>query len=167
MSKIARTPFLLLLLCGGCGEAPADGEREPTRVALALRSVPAASQSRGAAEPVCGAAEASCDARCVDYSTDPSHCGSCGFRCDSGETCVGGRCGRTSVSLGRQAGRRRSSACGAGKTACAVGCVDLQRSARACGACEHPCEPGARCLSGTCISAARWREAIALNGGGR
>lgn len=45
-----------------------------------------------AATPSCEAPQRACDSRCVDIGSDSQHCGACGNRCDSEESCVESRC---------------------------------------------------------------------------
>jgi hypothetical protein len=94
----------------------------------------------------------------VDLATDPSHCGSCGGTCATGEVCSAGRCD-----------------CPAGKTACAgagadggKACVDLTTDFSSCGSCGRQCPDGGACASGSCqcAGAAQTVCGLVLGGGG-
>jgi hypothetical protein len=68
--------------------------------------------------------------------SNPDHCGSCGFACDSDLGCTNGVCG-----------------CGRGETACKDGCVDAQSDAQNCGKCGLACSEGQVCSEGECRAA--------------
>jgi hypothetical protein len=72
-----------------------------------------------------------CGSACVDPSSDPDHCGSCGARVAPGAVCRDG-----------------SSACPDGRTMCDDGCVDLSSDADNCGACGNALADGTRCVGG-------------------
>ncbi len=69
----------------------------------------------------------------VNTSTDPNNCGTCGFQCTGGETCVSGKC-----------------VCGGGTTFCGTSCVNLQTDSNNCGACGQVCA-GTSCNAGYCV----------------
>ena len=89
-----------------------------------------------------------CDGTCVDYLTDPNHCGSCDTVCDENSHCSEGSCVPN---------------CPEGQTLCGDSCVDLNSDRANCGACGNVCEtiytgrcegPGCPvdqiCVEGTC-----------------
>jgi Regulator of chromosome condensation (RCC1) repeat len=79
----------------------------------------------------CAASE-KCSSLCVDKSSDPDDCGSCGTSCGPG-TCRGGTC-----------------TCDAPQTFCAGDCVDTQSDAQNCGGCGKACPSGGQCTAGQC-----------------
>jgi hypothetical protein len=48
-------------------------------------------ECRGTPDSIC-CADSPADIRCVDTTTDPFHCGSCGRQCQIGERCIDGEC---------------------------------------------------------------------------
>jgi hypothetical protein len=111
--------------CGACGRV-CDG---------------ATSDRCIAGECVCGRRRARCagtpadscctdafgEGACVDLTADPDHCGSCGNRCASTETCVSGTCTR---------GAPCDGGCGPGGYCCEGVCCDRTLCRR--GFCETP-----------------------------
>ncbi len=121
-----------------------------------------------------------CPGGCVNLSSDPNNCGSCGITCGAGGACTDGTCicvgGLSICGLGCVNLQTSDSNCGrcgqscfsgatcmagvctcpgSGLTACGYdGCVDLQTSASDCGSCGNSCGPGATCLAGVCTCGA-------------
>ncbi len=75
-ARALETAALLACLAGGFG-------------ALAA----ACGQDASLVGGTCAAGYAQCGNECVDLSTDPGNCGSCGHSCPSGVACVAGSCG--------------------------------------------------------------------------
>ncbi|MBW2262730.1 MAG: hypothetical protein JRG91_12215, partial [Deltaproteobacteria bacterium] len=73
---------------------------------------------------------------CRDLQRDPENCGSCAFRCGSGDNCYDGVC---------------LVACPGGFTDCSGTCRDLDSDRMNCGTCETECIDGEVCASGTCV----------------
>ena len=80
---------------------------------------------------------ANCGGTCVDLSTDPNNCNTCGNRCATGQSCVGGTCS--------------GGGCPPGTTNCGGACVDTSGDANNCGACGNRCPVSATCIGGTCV----------------
>jgi hypothetical protein len=72
-----------------------------------------------------------CGTGCVDTTTNPGNCGSCGNACTGSRTCSSGTC-----------------VCPSGYTDCNGDCVNKDIDAQNCGGCGKPCT-GA-CTGGTC-----------------
>ncbi|AUX41415.1 uncharacterized protein SOCE26_028270 [Sorangium cellulosum] len=106
-------------------------------LAAAALVAPACSDG-GTTTPACEAPRTQCDGVCVDASTDPSHCGTCGTTCASGETCSAGVC---------------APGCDDGQTSCGGECVDLETEEANCGSCGAACEDGETCVAGECQAA--------------
>jgi hypothetical protein len=84
--------------------------------------------------PACPTGQTSCGGTCVDLSTNPSNCGTCGHACVSGSSCVSGAC-----------------VCPAGQTFCGVACVNTQTSKQNCGGCGIVCPGNQNCAAGACV----------------
>lgn len=67
------------------------------RWALATRWLAASLLALGAAGCMCPSGRLACDGQCVDPTTDPEHCGGCGFGCSATHFCDQGRCVPTPV----------------------------------------------------------------------
>jgi Collagen triple helix repeat (20 copies)/Stigma-specific protein, Stig1 len=85
----------------------------------------------------CGMGLEGCGASCVNLSSDPNNCGSCGTVCSSGSVCTAGAC--TPVT------------CSAGKSVCNDSCVDLGSDDLNCGGCGVVCGSGTSCGGGSCV----------------
>ena len=60
----------------------------------------------------------SCEASCVQLSSDPRNCGECGHSCDTGEVCVNGNCQKGVPATGCAA--CPCPQCGAGTVCCGI-----------------------------------------------
>ena len=92
-----------------------------------------------------------CGPDCVDVSSDPQNCGSCGDSCGDGKICVNGDCtdacdpackGDLEVCDGDQC------VCRSGLTPCEGECVDLRTDPSHCGTCGDACPEA--CGDSTC-----------------
>jgi Cys-rich repeat protein len=83
----------------------------------------------------CAAPRVNCGATCVDTSSDPQNCGTCGSVCLMGAACANGTC---------------MSTCAAGQTRCGGVCANLLSDSNNCGGCAMACGPGRACLMGVC-----------------
>lgn len=81
----------------------------------------------------CSGGKTSCGGRCVDTSTDPSHCGGCNMACPVGEECVGGQC-----------------QCPAGTSRCSGVCINTATDPANCGGCGGQCDEFQICVGGEC-----------------
>ena len=90
---------------------------------------------------------------CADLSSDAQNCGSCGWTCPTGQTCVGGACTGTpsGCGLGHHAEFCDVDA-GTADVCCASGCVDTQTDSQNCGYCGNACYGGLACVGGTCTA---------------
>jgi hypothetical protein len=77
-----------------------------------------------------------CGAVCVDFTSDPNHCGDCLTVCADGQQCLSGSC-----------------RCSAGLTDCSSACVDTDTNAAHCGGCGMACTGGKICVAGGCTCA--------------
>ncbi|HLK35557.1 MAG TPA: hypothetical protein VKU41_02310, partial [Polyangiaceae bacterium] len=88
-----------------------------------------------AASQDCAGARCGSAGTCVDTSTDPSNCGSCGVACPNGAKCSDGAC-----------------TCPASAPlACAGACIDPTADHANCGGCGNACTNGYRCSAGACV----------------
>jgi hypothetical protein len=84
----------------------------------------------------CGNGATLCGGTCTVTQFDPNNCGSCGSKCDSGQSCVSGTC--------------TSSVCNGGSTQCGDKCVDVENDPANCGSCGNACPVGQVCSGGQC-----------------
>ncbi len=117
-----------------------------------------------------------CNGKCVDFMTDPNHCGSCGNPCASG-ACQSGQCvcagpGQKfcgGICINEKTDRNNCGGCS--NTAPASGfcddggyacpgtqtqcppsfCADLTSDSNNCGTCGNKCPPGASCQNRHCV----------------
>jgi hypothetical protein len=74
-----------------------------------------------------------CSGGCVDLTSDPYNCGTCGKTCT--QNCIDGEC---------------KASCPTGWGSCVAGCRALDRDPLNCGLCGNECEPGMACVRGVC-----------------
>lgn len=89
--------------------------------------------SDGAVGNACGPGLASCGSACVDKTTDPKNCGTCGNAC--AVVCSNGTC---------------QTSCPNPTTNCSGACVDTSTSATNCGSCGNACGSGKVCVNKVC-----------------
>jgi hypothetical protein len=106
--------------CGGCGKVCDEG---------------ASCASGTCTVGACAAPKTGCSGACVDTSTDPTNCGSCGNLCP-GTACVGGACS--------------TSPCASPSKVCGGVCVDVKSDPKNCGDCGIVCGPFDACSFGLC-----------------
>jgi hypothetical protein len=97
---------------------------------------------------------------CVDSTTDPLNCGSCGSSCAAGEGCCNRTCNNLSTALncgscgnacsGGKTCQGGVCACPQGQTECGGVCRDLATDVANCGLCGNACAQGASCVGGKC-----------------
>lgn len=103
-----------------------------------------------------------CNGACVNTNTDPNHCGSCDFACQSGLVCVGGQCSGCPEGQVVCNGKCCSGQCLRGvcvrvvecppdrPTVCDGACVNTSTNPLHCGACNVACAAGQVCVNGQC-----------------
>lgn len=106
-----------------------------------------------------------CTDGCVNLSTDPDNCGTCGHWCASGERCIMGRCSNAESDPSNCGGAGNICPPGAPciegycsalgcldsyLTDCNNTCTDTRHDALNCGACGNVCPAGQDCSWGTC-----------------
>jgi hypothetical protein len=148
--------FVLLLLLSGCspGEA-ADGGTDSSLDAPSPRDVP---RDLGpACELACGVAEYCCIVEgapaCVNTSSDPANCGTCGTECilsRRGDQCLRGRCACGRFDVGCTG---TSDVCCPATTEIEAHCANLRVAEQDCGECGRACTAGQAsvCQNGECI----------------
>jgi hypothetical protein len=116
--------------CGTCGNQCPMGSNCKTGVCSAPNIVAAGDQCK-----IVG--KTNCNGNCVDISSDPENCGSCGNLCrPAGLPCTDGVCGVK---------------CPSGQKECQVGgCFDTQTDSQNCGDCNIICSQGQSCCKGKC-----------------
>lgn len=92
-----------------------------------------------------------CAAQCLDVQRDRNNCGSCGRRCDIGESCVNGSCYEGSDCNTALAGSGCLLDGGIGQC-CGRQCVTLntRTDVQNCGGCGQHCPVGDVCMNGQC-----------------
>jgi len=138
---LMRSPWLLgaaaLIALNACGP---PREELPTRDGSTRADAAADSGSSGMdAAMNCPTGAARCGTDCVNLQTSTVHCGACNSRCQSGQTCMAGRCQATVN-------------CTAPQTNCGGTCVDVTNNNANCGACGRMCAAGQTCTMGVCMA---------------
>ena len=88
-----------------------------------------------------------CGSACVNTSSDPKNCGSCGHACDPGATCENGQC-----------------SCADDQTQCGDRCVDTQTDHDNCGDCGHVCGDCQVCSGGQCVAKTCPEQSVCCKG---
>jgi DNA-binding beta-propeller fold protein YncE len=110
--------------CGSCGVSCGFGE------------------ACAAGKCTCVAGLATCGGSCVDPTSDPAHCGSCGQACEGAAPFCSTSSGATAC----------APSCAAGQTACGFACVDLDTNLFHCGACVRSCGSNEKCINQQCLA---------------
>jgi len=120
-----------------------------TRSEPAKGGVPCGDPRADRVHRVCTIGMTVCDATCVDTSTDPRSCGSCGTRCSDEDACIQSVCTRPACASGQPmcggACCPDSETCEEG--VCAPICFNAQPTCS--GTC---CPPGTLCLNDVCTA---------------
>ena len=97
----------------------------------------------GQPQPMCPAGSVLCAGGiCTNLVADVRNCGSCGNRCETGQTCAAGVC--------RAAQTQPQPMCPAGSRLCMGTCTNPGNDPRNCGACGIVCEGQQQCVMGRC-----------------
>ncbi|MFB6351341.1 MAG: CAP domain-containing protein [Bradymonadaceae bacterium] len=91
----------------------------------------------------CTTTEKYCDGQCVEVLSDPDHCGSCGFACSQGASCVNGIC-----------------KCAEGNIRCDGRCIDPSSNDDHCFKCGNACPDGQMCQKSVCVEKNLQKAAI-------
>ena len=86
---------------------------------------------------VCLGSQLLCAGVCVDPRRDPANCGSCGVRCQLGQSCVAGACVQ---------------GCPPGESECRGLCTDVTSDSANCGSCGAICSADQECVSSVCAA---------------
>lgn len=78
-----------------------------------------------------------CNGECVDFRTDPNHCGRCETQCDKGQFCQEGQCSKTCI--------------GDSARICGGICVNIATNEMHCGGCDSPCANNMVCSAQGCV----------------
>ena len=118
--------------CGSCPPSPYCGDG----VCSAGETCSSCPQDCGSCppsdRPSCPSGMTRCAGTCVDTSSDPSNCGSCGIRCQDAQICSNGIC-----------------VCPSGLELCNGECVNPLYDPDNCGSCGNKCILGV-CINGQC-----------------
>jgi hypothetical protein len=111
----------------------------------------------------CSAPQQSCDDRCIDTSSDPANCGSCGNGCGTLPCCSGvctdttsdpAHCGDCQTVCAQGTVCANSACvCASGTTNCNGTCADLSSDPNNCGVCGNACPSGWICANSQCVCA--------------
>jgi hypothetical protein len=96
--------------------------------------------------PACPTSEQCCASGCIDTTSDPNNCKSCGTVCPLGDKCIDSVCTpSTECNTGP--------ACTTGLSCCPspTGCVDESSDPNNCGGCGVPCALPNTCTDGVCV----------------
>ena len=88
---------------------------------------------------VCPSPTVDCHGVCINPTSDPANCGSCGSPCGTNEVCSSGTCTCASPNM----------LCGSQCNLRPCQCVDVENDADNCGTCGHAC-PSHVCSGGVC-----------------
>jgi hypothetical protein len=113
-----------------------------------------------------------CNGSCIDFNSNPEHCGGCNVACEAGVLCINGscdcplscpdgchdpatdpmNCGECGYVCGASVSTCQGGVCvcNAGLTDCNGTCVDLLSNSIACGSCSNTCRPDMYCVNGAC-----------------
>jgi len=91
-----------------------------------------------------------CSSTCLDLSSDPANCGSCGHACGTGELCLGGFC--TTAAPCTLATQDAPCDLGGSKqgSCCSGACVDPTSDPTNCSGCGRSCPAPTTCSAGLC-----------------
>ncbi|MBI4700115.1 MAG: hypothetical protein HY744_02935 [Deltaproteobacteria bacterium] len=103
-----------------------------------------------ACELLC-APEACCNMTCIDTTSDPNNCGSCGNICAAGTTCCAGACVNLLTNWANCGACMNT--CLAVQDCCAGSCLDVWFNPASCGGCGNVCAPNnPNCCFGQCTN---------------
>lgn len=87
-------------------------------------------------KPGCISGETLCGDKCVETTSDKSHCGECDNACAGNNVCSSSKC---------------VAECGQSLTNCSGSCVDTTSAKAHCGKCDEPCSTGDLNGSAVCV----------------
>ena len=79
---------------------------------------------------------------CVNFDTNPEHCGRCFYNCGSRKRCIKGKCHWKSGA--------KKAKCRAPNRKCGVDCANLKADHKHCGKCGKKCKDAQTCTAGKC-----------------
>ncbi len=118
-------------------DAQKDAEIDAVSESVGSEEAAATESGTDGAQPLECGDMAKCNEECVDTTTDPENCGSCGNACNGDKPyCSNGGCTECSDGLRN---------CHDGQ-----GCINFENNDKNCGGCGNACDPGKSCLGGNC-----------------
>lgn len=130
--------------CGGCGKACSGVNTCISGVCRLEGGVPPIATT---GTQSCGPGLTSCGGGCVDISSDPSNCGSCGNVCPAAQSGFVSACASGSCFF-----ERAPASCASGLASCGGDCVDTSSDPNHCGGCDTVCASGQICFNGACAT---------------
>jgi len=159
--------------CGGCGFSVPAGETcirgafsgaagvsppatkttsSPTTARTTVTAAAATTATAAAIQTSCLSGLALCSGACRDLKTDSNNCGSCGFVCPAGTSCLNSWCleGAKGSNTNGSGTVSAYSPCTGRETLCGSTCADLLTDTNHCGVCDRACGSDEICVNARC-----------------